>query len=226
MSAAELNLLLSDMEARLRVSLDNYKLASTYRARCADYDQQDRAIKFFSELVAAQTNNVRARIELSCAYVDKIPTCGGMAAIVSKGTLARKALDQMDAVIKMQPDSWTAYYTRGMNNLYWPRALRHSKDAIADLSRCVELQEQRGAGKPKPYYLRIYVALGDAYAKDGKPDKARHAWRQGLKLFPAAAELKDRLAIEDNAALLKFVESRRSLDQPIDTDLAFLDREP
>jgi tetratricopeptide (TPR) repeat protein len=224
--ADDLNRLLSEMEARLRVSLDTFKPASTYRARCADYDQQDRAIKFFSELVAAQTNNVRARIELSCAYVDKIPTCGGMAAIVSKGTLARKALDQMDAVIKTQPDSWVAHYTRGMNHLYWPRALRHSQDATVDFTRCIELQEQRGAGKPKPYYLLCYVALGDAYAKDGKPDKARHAWRQGLKLFPAAAELKTRLAIEDNAALLKFVENRRSLDQPIDTDLTFLDREP
>jgi len=256
MSADDLHRLLSEMETKLRGSLDTYKLASTYRARCADYDQHDRAIKFFSELVAAQTNNLRARLELGCAFVDKIPTCGGMAAIVSKGTLARKALDQMDAVVKAQPDLWVAYYVRGINHLYWPRALRHSKNAITDLTRCIELQERSRngplpprppspvgrvtpgegglggeghndwAGKPKSYYVRSYIALGDACTKDGQPDKARRAWRQGLKLFPDATELKTRLAIADNAALLKFVESQRTLDQPIDTDLTFLDRAP
>ncbi len=224
--ADDLNCLLSDLEAKLRGSLDSFNLASTYRARCADHDQHDRAIKFFSELVATQTNKLRAQIELGCAYVDKIPTCGGVAAVVSKGNLARKALDQMDAVIKQQPDLWVARYTRGLNHLYWPRALRHSDDAVADLTRCVELQEHASAGNPKSYYLRSYLALGDACTKNGKADQARLAWRQGLKLFPNAAELKTRLALENDDALLKFVENQRTLDQPIDTDLTFLDRAP
>jgi hypothetical protein len=37
--------------------------------------------------------------------------------------------------------------------------------------------------------------------------------------------LKERLAIKDDAQLLKYVEGQCSLDRPIDTDLSFLDRE-
>ena len=56
-------------------------------------------------------------------------------------------------------------------------------------------------------------------------DKARAAWQAGLKIFPDSKELKDRLAIKDDTQLLKFVESQRSLERPIDTDLSFMDRE-
>lgn len=219
-SAEELEKLLAAMEARLQASLDDVALASAYRARCADYDQHDRAIQFFERLVAKDPANQRARLELACAYVDKIPTCGGMAAIVSKGTLARKSLDQLDAYLAKEPNSWLGLYTRGMNHLHWPRALLHSDDAARDLARCVELQERDA--EPKPYYLRSYVALGDAYTKNKQYDQARAAWRRGLKFFPRAQELRDRLAIADNGQLLKYVEDQRSLERPIDTDLAFV----
>lgn len=220
---AELDRLLTQMEAFIRTSLDSYRIASTYRARCADHDQHDRSIRFFQSLVAAEPGNWRARIELACAFVDKIPTCGGMAAIVSKGTLARKSLDQLDAVLAKEPDSWVGLYTRGMNHLHWPRALRHSDDAVADLERCAHLQER--SGRLEPHHLRIYVCLGDAYTKAKEYDRARQAWRRGLKYFAAARELTDRLQIKDATGLLKYVESQRSLEKPIDTDLSFLDRE-
>jgi tetratricopeptide (TPR) repeat protein len=165
-----------------------------------------------------------ARIELGCAYVDKIPTCGGMAAIVSKGTLARKSLDQLDEVVAKHPDHWVGYYTRGMNHLHWPRSLLHSDDATVDLEQCIKLQTKASPARPEPYYLRTYVALGDAYTKDKEYIKARKAWKDGQVLFPDSPELKVRLAIADDSALLKFVESKRSLEQPIDTSLAFLDR--
>ena len=56
-------------------------------------------------------------------------------------------------------------------------------------------------------------------------DEARAAWQHGLKVFPESKELSERLAIKDDTRLLKFVETQRSLDHPIDTDLSFLDRE-
>jgi tetratricopeptide (TPR) repeat protein len=223
LSPEELDKMLSEMEKRLRESLDSFQLASAYRARCADYDQHDRAIKFFESILAKDPNHQRARMELACAFVDKIPTCGGMAAIVSKGTLARKSLDQMDAYLAKETDSWLGLYTRGMNHLHWPRALLHSDDAAADLTRCAELQEKDP--KPKPYYLRTYIALGDAYTKAKEYAEARAAWRRGQKYFPNAKELKDRLAIKEDGALLKYVEAQRSLEKPIDTDLSFMDRD-
>jgi hypothetical protein len=43
--------------------------------------------------------------------------------------------------------------------------------------------------------------------------------------IPAAGDLKARLAITDDKALLRFVEAERTLEKSIDSDLSFLDRE-
>jgi tetratricopeptide (TPR) repeat protein len=226
LSPEELDKMLSEMEAKLRESIAAYKLASAYRTRAANYDQHERSVKFFQSLLAKDPKNQRVRMELACALVDKIPTCGGMAAVVSKGTLARKSLDQLDAYLKDEPDSWLGRYTRGMNHLHWPRALLHSSDAAKDFQRCVELQEKAAGKNPmKPFQLRAYVCLGDAHTKDKQYKKARAAWERGLKYFPDAKELKNRLAIKEDGALLKYVETQRSLEHPIDTDLSFMDRE-
>ncbi len=223
---ADLEQHLTEMETTLRGRPAAYGVASTYRSHCATYGRHNRSINFFQQLVADKPDDWRARVELACAYIDKIPTCGGMAAIVSKGTLARKSLDQLDQVLAEHPDLWVGYYTRGMNHLHWPRALLHSDDAATDLARCIEMQRKSESQSPEPYFVRTYVALGDAHTKAKKYDRAREAWRQGMKLFPGSQELKERLAIADDSALLKYVESKRSLEQPIDTSLSFLDRRP
>ncbi|MCH7592287.1 MAG: VCBS repeat-containing protein [Planctomycetes bacterium] len=217
---------LTEFETHLRERPAEFAPASAYRKHCARYDQHDRAIKFLKSLVTERPDDERARIELGCAYVDKIPTRGGLAAIVSKGSLAKKSLNQLDKVIARHPDMWAAYYCRGMNHLHWPRALRHSDDAVVDFEKCLELQRKRGVGHPRPYYVRAHLGLGDAHAKAKQYDKARDAWRAGLELFPKSKELVERLAITDNGKLLEFVESKRSLEQPIDTGLGFLDIGP
>ena len=223
---ADLEKHLAEMETMLRARPQAYGVASTYRAHCATYGRHDRSINFFLQLVSEKPDDWRSRVELACAYIDKIPTCGGMAAIVSKGTLARKSLDQLNQVITEHPDLWVGYYTRGMNHLHWPRALLHSDSAAADLARCLGLQQKSETAHPANYFVRTYVALGDAFAKAKKYDRAREAWRQGAKLFAASAELKERLSITDDSALLKYVESKRSLEQPVDTGLSFLDPTP
>jgi len=222
---AELDRLLADLEKQLRERPVTRSLASLYRARCADHDAHDRAISFFQQIVDETPSDPMMRVELACAYVDKIPTCGGVWAVVSKGTLARKSLDQLDRVIKDHPDLWVAYYCRAMNHLHWPRALLHSNDAVADFRRCISLQTRDSAGR-REFHLRAYVGLGDALTKAKRYAEARDAWREGLKLFPDSVELTERLKWNRDDELLTFVETERSLEQPIDTSLAFLDKEP
>ena len=217
--AAQLDRQLSQMEEELRALPAEYAPASRYRARCAASGRHDRSIKFFEGLLAARSNDERVRIELASAYIDKIPTCSGLTAFMRRGTLARKSLKQLDPVIASDRDSWLAHYCRGMNHLHWPRVLGHTSDAIADFERCIELQQPDTPGNIKPYYVRSYVGLGDARTKAKQYDQAREAWRDGLKRFPQSAELKERLAVQGNSALLKFVESKRSLDKPVDTEL-------
>ncbi|MFN7959999.1 MAG: FG-GAP-like repeat-containing protein [Thermoanaerobaculia bacterium] len=219
----ELDRQLGLMEQELEQKGLGFSQASRYRARAVDGSQHDRSIRFFERLVAKDPKDPAAHLQLACAYVDKIPTCGGLAAVVCKGRLARRSLDQLDVVLEADPDNWAARYCRGINHLHWPRALLHNDAAAEDLAYCTKLQARRGDAQP--YYLRIYVALGDAYTKAGEVAKAREAWQQGLALFPTASELKERLAIADEDALLKFVEKHCSLEQPIDTDLSFLDRQ-
>jgi len=61
----------------------------------------------------AQPDNWRTHLELSCAYVDKIPTCEGALAMVSQGALAGKALEQADLVVAANSNQWVSYYTAG-----------------------------------------------------------------------------------------------------------------
>lgn len=220
----KLDSMLSEFEDHLRTRPKKWAHASTYRLKCAMHDEHDRAIRFFESLVAEKPDDRRARIELACAFVDKIPTCGGLAAIVSKGTLARKALVQLDQVLAEHPDLWVAYYCRAMDHLHWPRALLHSDDAAADFRTCIKLQQERYGTAQQDYHLRTYIGLGDALTKDKQYQQARKVWRDALKLFPKAKQLTDRLAVKGDGVLLAFVEARRSLEQPIDTSLAFLDR--
>jgi predicted RND superfamily exporter protein len=214
---------LSAMEAAMKKSLDTFRLPSEYRSLCAARQQHDRAIIFFRDLATAQPESWRAHLELSCAYVDKIPACKGVTALISQGALAAKAIEQADLVVSNRPNLWVSYYARGLNHLNWPRAFRHSDDAIKDLTRCLEIQQQHGGQAGKPCYLRGHVALGDAYTKAGKYHEARQAWQRGLHAFPQANELKARLDTKDDNAQLAYVESQRSLDKPVDTSLTFLD---
>ncbi len=220
----ELEALLSRFETELRKDPANHAAAHLYRRRSADHGRHDRAIRFFRELVDRDPDALWPRMELSVAYVDKLPTCGGLAAIVCKGTLARRSLDQLDAVIARHGDLWAPRYARGMNHLHWPRALRHTPRAIEDFEHCRRVgQAQRNdVGREPSYQVRTYILLGDAHAKNGSPTEARRAWREGLAAFPDSRELEDRLALRDDDALTEFVNQRRSLEQPIDTDFSFL----
>ncbi len=220
----ELDRQLGLMEQELVGAISGFRTTSLYRSRAVAFGQHDRAIAFFQQRVKAQPEDLGHRIALAAALVDKIPACGGVAAVVCKGSLAKRSLDQLDVVLERQPDSWVGRYCRGINHLHWPRALLHNDAAAEDLARALELQERRG--DLQPGYLTVYVALGDAYTKAGEYKNAREAWKAGQRRFPDAPQLKERLAIEDNGELLSYVLKNRSLDQPIDTDLSFVDGIP
>ena len=146
-----------------------------------------------------------------------------MAAIVSKGTLARQALDQVDMLVEADERWWPAVYSRAMNHLHWPTALRHSEAAARDYRKCIALQSE-GNGQPggRSYYVRSYIGLGDALVKERDFEGARQAWRQGAEAFPGNSDLKMRIALGSVEEARKFVEDARNLEQQIDTDFSFL----
>jgi tetratricopeptide (TPR) repeat protein len=217
----ELERQLGEAERSLGGGNIGWAAGSAYRRLAATYAEHDRAIDFLHGLVGKFPTDGRRRVQLASAYVDKIPRCGGLAAVVCKGSLARKGLNQLDEVLEANPDSWIALYNRGMNHLHWPRALRHSRYAAKDFRRCIELQER--SPDSRTFFVKPHISLGDALAKAGDYPDARQAWRRGQESFPNSQELAVRLEIEDDAALLDFIEATRSLERAIDTDLGFYD---
>ena len=218
---------LSELERRLEHRPGGLVLGSEYRALCTTHDMHERSVAFFERLRDEHPDDPIVALELASAYIDKMATCGGIAAVISKGTLASRSLGCLDGIIA-EPgdlDPWLVHYCRGMNHLHWPRAMRHSDDSAADFARCLDLQREAEAVGAKAHFLRPYVGLGDALTKQKLYDRAREAWRRGLAAFPDSAEISERLEIEDNEALLAYVEQKRSLDRPIDTDVSFFERQ-
>jgi tetratricopeptide (TPR) repeat protein len=218
---AERDTLLADIEAHVRQRPEDLALASQYRARCVRLGAHERSTHFFEKLAREKPDSRNVRLQLAAAYVDQIPTCGGRAAVVSKGILARKSLDQMNGLVDADPTWWPAVYARAMNHLHWPRSLRHSDDSARDWRRCIELQQGAGGPGAHPWYVRAWIGLGDALAKDGDFEAARAAWRQGAKIFPADTALRERLALETADQARAYVEKIRTLEEQIDTDFSF-----
>ncbi len=215
---------LTGLEERLSRGRLDHALAATYRRHAAEHGAHDRSIEYFARRVEQDPDDLEARLELSCAQIDKVPTCGGVAAVVCKGTLARRALDQLEVVTAGQPERWVGWYASGTNHLHWPRALGHADDAAADLGRAVAMQRALPDAGRRPEHLEAYLRWGDALTKDGRYEEARRAWRQGLEVFPGEPGLEERLALEGDEAQLDYVEDARSLERTIDTDLSFLER--
>ncbi len=222
LSPEEKEALLVGLEEQIRGQPDDLGRACNYRTQCIMLDEHDRSVAFFEGLAEEHTAVTNVRLQLAAAYVDKIPTCGGMAAVVSKGTLARKALDQTGILLAADDTWWPAVYSRAMNHLHWPRALKHSAAAARDFRRLIELQGEQGGPNSRSYYVRAHVGLGDALAKDGDFAAARKAWQDGLDLFPGDADLEQRVELKTSAQAQAFVEKARNLEKQIDTDFTFL----
>ncbi|MDJ0838720.1 MAG: FG-GAP-like repeat-containing protein [Acidobacteriota bacterium] len=216
--AAEAEVLLADLEKQIQAAPNDVVIASRYRQTSVAAHAYDRSVAFFEQMVAARPENRYLRLQLSGAYIDKLPTCGGVAAVVSKGTLARKALDQLDVLLKHDSNWWPARYSRAMNHLHWPRALRHSDDAAADARAMIEIQKNVSK---RSFHVRAHVILGDALAKDGDVEAARKAWQEGMRLYPDHPGLRERVALQPNK-IRDFIEDKRNLEENIDTDFSFL----
>ena len=222
LAPGEIEAILSGFEKRVSQQPGDLILAGKYRLECVKLGQQERSVRFFERLAEKHPAVPNVRLQLSASYVDKIPSCGGMATVVCKGTLARRALDQMDMLLADEDNWWPAVHSRAMNHLHWPRALLHSVASARDFRKLIEIQSAEGKPDQRSYYVRAYVGLGDALVKDGKFAQARKAWNEGLALYPGNRDLQGRLALVTSEEALEFVEKVRNLEQQIDTDFSFV----
>lgn len=219
---------LKELERAIRLDPDALVLSNTYRAFVRKYGHRyfDQSIRFFEDLVEEHPDAIMPRLNKALAYVDKMPY--PKLGIVSQGKLSNKSITELNEVLKMDADCWTAKYIRAMNHLHWPRKLGHAPLAIKDFTELIELQKRLPPEKQRDYFALGYVGLGDSYVKnrdEGLEEnlaRARRAWEQGLAEYPNETELKQRLELADQSAekLIEFIKRLRGLEDPVDTDLA------
>lgn len=209
---------LDHFEAAIRADVNSPSYCNAYRMTCIWWEEQNRSIDFFEDMVDENQDNLELRLHLALAYVDKMPS--SMLGIVGQGLLSNKSISQLTKIIEKDSSNWSAVYARAMNHLHWPRAMRHAPDAVADFELAIAIEKGMNLSRTKPVFERSYTGLGDALLKDKRHDEARTVWREGLRLYPKSSGLRKRLSIEDNEELEQFMKQARRLNKQIDTDMS------
>ena len=208
---------LDALEAAVRAEPESARQASAYRQTVIVCGDHDRAIAFFAALAAAHPRSANVALNHGYAHVDAIPAAGAIGRVV----LADRAIDQFTRALDLAP-SWLGHYTRGNAYLYWPKVFGRLPLALADLERAAAIARAAGV---RPYMARGWVALGDAYWKDDRLERAREAWGVGVELFPGEPLLAARLAAAGEA-LAAMIDAALDPATRVDTDLTVIEEAP
>ncbi len=201
---------------RLSYNPDDLETGDELRNHCRSENISTECIEKLNELTEQYPKNKFLRYQAALAYVDEIPGHS----LFRQGLLSSRAMGHMTEVIDWEPNDWSAYYIRGLNGLYWPTLFRKLPRAIKDFQFCISLSNKLPKGLLKPYHIFAYIALGDAYVKDGDVIKGREVYRKGLGFFKSN-ELRNRIKMNPDE-LVKFVTELRHTDQRVDTEISFL----
>jgi tetratricopeptide (TPR) repeat protein len=206
------------LEKYLKEQAHNIEVGNYYRAIIRERNYQDRAIRFFKQIIAAAKEVENGtHFNIAFAYIDKIPLVGPMGA----GFLSKKSIAQFREVLNREPDNWIANYGIGMNYLHWPDYFEKNEDSISYFQKCLALQQNQ---ERKPYHLLAYIRLGDTLVKLNQIKKARAVWEKGLNEFPKHPDLEARLALNDkklSKAILNLYNPDNSIGE-IDTNIEIL----
>jgi len=221
LAAKEWDKSLDLLESALADDPDNVRYGSEYRQAVIQRakalhpkegkpEDYDRPLKFFEQLVAQHPTAANAYLNYGFTVVDRIPAAGAITQVI----LANTALGYFTRSIEIRP-SWSGYYTRGNAYLFWPKIFGRAKLGVADLEEAMKFQE---AGPQKPYYVRVWISLGDGYWKTDDLAKATEIWTEGLKMFPDSEALKQRLAKQGDE-LKGFLDDALDPSKRVDTNL-------
>jgi hypothetical protein len=120
-----------------------------------------------------------AGLQLAIAWLDEIVLSGKPELAYASILASMKLLNE---ILARDPSYLPALYSRGSNYLNVPRVepiqkVKPIPDAASrDLALCVAIGQRIGGGSPE-LAGRLALALGDAYAKEGQPQRARSWWQ-------------------------------------------------
>ena len=149
-----------------------------------DADRIDDAIAVLEKAVSADPKNPAALAWLGSAQVRKAGKVGG----VEAAGWVKRGFDAMDEAVERFPDAFVVYVVRGSTAVRVPPLFNKTEVAVKDLSLVVTLKEKKPESVPDGVMPMVYLNLGLAQKKAGRPADARAAWEKGRKLYPAAPE--------------------------------------
>ena len=149
-----------------------------------DADRIDDAIAVLEKAVSADPKNPAALAWLGSAQVRKAAKVGG----VEAAGWVKRGFDAMDEAVERFPDAFVVYVVRGSTAVRVPPLFNKTEVAVKDLSTVLTLKEKKPESVPDGMMPMVYLNLGLAQKKAGRPADARAAWEKGRKLYPAAPE--------------------------------------
>ena len=204
------------IERRLEYNPDDIVAGNRLREICREQKIISECIDTLNELATIHPNNKNIRYHAALAYVDEVPGH----TLFKQGWYSTRSMDHMSKVLENDPSDWNAFYIRGLNGIFWPLSFKRLPGAIRDLKKCIEISDSLPDGLKKSYHVFAYIALGDAYVKNGDLELALQIYAQGNEI-QKSKKLEKRLSL-DNNKLSQYVKEIRDRNKPVDTDISFL----
>jgi len=149
-----------------------------------DADRVDDALALLEKAVSADAKNPAALAWLGSAQVRKAGKVGGMEA----AGWVKRGFDAMDEAVERFPDAFIVYVVRGSTAGRVPPMFNKTEVAVKDLSAVVAMKARKPDSVPDGVMPLVYLNLGLAQKKAGRPADARAAWEKGRSLYPVAPE--------------------------------------
>jgi tetratricopeptide (TPR) repeat protein len=156
----------------------------TQGRQALDADRVDEALALLEKAVGAEPRNPAALAWLGSAQVRKAGKVGGMEA----AGWVKRGFDSMDEAVERFPEAFIVYVVRGSTAGRVPPMFNKTELAVKDLSTVVTMKDRKADAVPDGVMPLVYLNLGLAQKKAGRPAEARAAWEQGRRLYPAAPE--------------------------------------
>jgi tetratricopeptide (TPR) repeat protein len=149
-----------------------------------DADRIDDAIALLEKGVSAEPKNPAVLAWLGSAQVRK----AGKVPPMEAGGWVKRGFDTLDEAAERFPDAFVVYVMRGITAVRVPDLFRKTDVAVKDLSTVVAMKERAPQSVPDGVMPGVYLNLGLAQKKAGRPADARTTWEKGKQLYPAAPE--------------------------------------
>ena len=154
--------------------------------------QMDQVIAELKRRATENPNDPEIPTTLGEAQLNKVRVLHESGADVNEvGILAMQADQNFNAALKLDPTNWEAQFVKYSTMFYWPADTVRDNEIAQKLSGLIDQQE---ALPQQPHFAQTYVALGNQYQKNGKPEFAETTWRLGLAKFPNDPTLQKKLA--------------------------------